>query len=80
MIDAKDKIIFLTFLKDKNAFRQYVRNMQNLSIQSPNYFFEHTSLCDAIAGAFTWYKTPEGTEFWCQLDKSWLKHISSKCE
>ena len=80
MINYNDKINLFSFLKDKNAFHQYVRNLLNLSEQCPKEFFEKTDLNDAIIGAFVWSQTPEGMDFWNALDKSWVEHINPKDE
>jgi hypothetical protein len=29
-----------------------------------------------IAGAFRWNSTPQGPEYWCQLDNKWHMHLS----
>lgn len=78
MINSSDKIILFSFLKDNNAFWQYVRNMQKLSKQSSKEFFENTNLNEAIVGAFVWSQTPEGDDFWDALDISWIDYLDSK--
>lgn len=60
---------FRKFLKNNNAYDKYVKN-NNGESENPYTFFE----------GFIWMNTPEGYEYWLELDDKWgdcfdLEHL-----
>lgn len=66
---------FVRFLKEHNAYAQYVNNIQSLSVSHPNNVdFENEHLaCFFLAHSFIWVTTIEGEDFWLKLNYLWMK-------
>lgn len=65
--------MFIKFLYETNTYKKFVYNFAMVDdIWSKNF---HTSECDysfLLCHAFPWKETPEGKEFWCDLETAWL--------
>ncbi len=80
---------FFDFLKQNNAFEVYKSNLlnyyrkQNLDLDLvttlDNVFDDSNSVKSWISCGFTWNSTPEGWEYWNNLDIEWRKYFR-KCD
>ena len=61
---------FIQFLKDNNAYEEFINNLQVSLDKYLNYFSINDST-NFIANAFLWYSTEEGTYFWEYLNEKW---------
>ena len=83
--------LFIEFLKDNNALKQYVKNVRNFK-KSHFLTWEHYTnpftiepleqcLNDSrwtdnlITCSFLWQRTPEGHDFWKNLNNKWKKQL-----
>ena len=73
--------IFFRFLKNKNAYSQYLANATNQAIafytQGGIIHGLHISCLDDYIDTFSWSQSPEGSDFWCVLDERWRKFCDS---
>ena len=72
---------FIQFLKDNNAYEQYVFNFNNReevrnNICPKSQFFSKTEPIYYVQRAFTWYNTKEGCCFWFNLSVEWKKYYT----
>ena len=82
------KKLFIKFLKDKNAYEQYMHNFKihriknkeliNSNRFTPKEFFINTFYGDFFAYAFFWNDTPQGFDYWGRLDNEWWHVIMRK--
>lgn len=76
----KSKLIFIRWLKtqrsDKNLYRKFKDNLQNLYGQSVSIisFIDDDNPLHYIEMSFDWEKTPEGAHFWRNIDFEWKKY------
>lgn len=71
--------VFIQFLKDNHCYNEFLENLRNDSrifncINLDDLFIEFE---ETWINAFDWSNTPEGTEFWINLDYEWsniVKH------
>ena len=61
---------FVTFLYDNNVYNKFIKNC--LSIKKCN----RLPRMSYIYGAFDWYDTPEGSDFWKDIHKKWVDHVN----
>jgi len=47
--------------------------LNNIPENTPNYMCR--SVCDALARAFVWWKTPQGTNYWMEIFISFLQKL-----
>ena len=69
---------FIEFLKTHKAHSRYVRNAKNSNLTLD--IITKTSKDTPqgwIARAFTWIKTPEGHDYWRNLDNYWREELCS---
>ena len=81
MIILKQQFIkqqFIQFLKQNNAYEQYMLNFNNRSKMSKYYskkafkkYFKFTEEKLLITNAFDWDKTKEGFDYWDKIDDKW---------
>lgn len=82
------KKYFLRYLKECGAYTAYLRNIR--STKYPNFYKQHYPSCTFESAAknngmqsmisllFVWSKTPEGHEFWSNINKSYCKDFLKK--
>ena len=81
----KSKQLFIKFLKDNNAYEQYMANFKihriknkelvNSNKFTPKEFFNNTLYGDFFAYAFFWKDTSQGYDYWNKLDGKWWREI-----
>lgn len=73
--ESKSKIVkhFLRFLKNHNVYWQYKEYFQQTQLCSFKKFVLNTTPYYYITVAFYWGETLEGSDFWTDIDKKWLK-------
>ena len=62
---------FIEFLKENNAFMNYMRNAGYVSD-------EEIDIHDSYLEAFSWEDSPEGFDYWNDLDTDWFDLIMSE--
>lgn len=77
--------LFVQFLKDNNAFKQYVKNLKlrKCYFQTWENYTNPFTICllgstrpsNFIIGSFLWANTLEGHDFWKNLDDKWKKQF-----
>jgi hypothetical protein len=68
-----DKPNIVQFLKDNGVNEAFWDNFYNQNtLEQTRYYLKH-HLCTtiAISEAFSWSRTQEGIDFWCELSKKW---------
>ena len=76
MTDKEKYARFEKFLKSHRAFKRYKRNVAKL-----NKFVTCDAICseeNMISSAFPWVRTPEGREYWLDLDNLWRGLVETK--
>lgn len=72
---------FIKFLKNKNAYEQFIGNLKNgtfCSIHKTatiNDFCKYKPYLSYISGAFTWASTKEGHYYWRSLSDNWKNYM-----
>ena len=85
----KEIILFLRFLKENNAYEQFLYNFEKIKSKAwreywrknpsivSNYsvfsFLNEKEIEDWIMDAFPWASTKEGSNFWRDLHKKWVR-------
>ena len=73
-----NKQLFFKFLKDNNAYEQYMFNFKihrvNPNKCTTKEFFINTFYGDFLAHAFNWKDTIQGYNYWGALDSEWWYH------
>lgn len=81
------KQLFIRFLKQNNAYEQYVINFNSiegyeyrryLNLYSSNDFFKHENMLHFTGYPFVWNKTKEGWLYWEIIDEKWVKYVNTK--
>lgn len=69
---------FKQFLKSRRAWSKWVRNKKSSINEHESEFFMRNAHQPNmfIAAAFTWEDTPEGDDFWSDLDDQWTIRMS----
>ena len=72
---------FIRFLKQNNAYEQFMFNFrkQNPLCNNKELYFKSYSNADTLKYvdyAFVWDNTKEGWEYWANLDKKWKKEYT----
>jgi len=80
------KQTFVIFLKDNNALKQFKENLLTqrkrefknltnyldiLTLDRFNTLIEEETLYELINHAFHWASTPQGHDYWSELDEKW---------
>lgn len=65
-LDENKYPLFVSFLKDNNIYDSYVKYAINIS----NRHMPHL----AISGAFLFFRTNEGYDFWNKINNKWDDH------
>ena len=80
MISNKQQ--FIRFLKDNNAYEQYMFNFKIHRLNPYKFttkeFFINTFYGDFLTHAFNWKDTIEGYNYWGVLDYKWWHVIMMK--
>lgn len=81
MITAKQ--LFIKFLKDNDAYEQYVFNFNKREkfrnkACPKNQFFSKTEDKAYILCAFTWSRTIEGWSYWNKFHEKWNNYTTAK--
>ena len=69
------KQLFIQFLKQNNAFEQFMFNFNNSRFHPKKSFtryFETIDKYGAINNAFNWADSPEHFRFWKNMDTKWI--------
>ena len=69
------------FLIKKRAFRKFNRNLKNLRAVPCGYNEYLDTLRDTgecLSGGFPFFASPEGKDFWRELETEWQRHISKR--
>ncbi len=77
---------FIDFMLKEQALDKFVNNLASMTDLNvtPD---QAVAMClredtppilvlGVIGGAFTWANTPEGKEYWQELEDKWIKHIT----
>ena len=82
MIISNIKQQFIHFLKDNNAYEQYMLNFNNRNKMSRHYskksfirYFKITEEILLINNAFDWQYSPENFSFWENLNVKWIIYL-----
>ena len=82
-MENKEK--FERFLKSHGAFGKYKRNVVDFNKFMGYIYSNKFVTCDAIcsgenmiSSAFPWVRTPEGREYWLDLDNLWRELVETK--
>jgi len=73
-----------TFLKEKRALTKFRANFRTLRAkrmtkkQADNFITQYANNPNAIVQAFLWPDTPEGVNYWHQLDEDWVKICNNR--
>jgi len=77
--------MFKKYLANKGLIRKFEANLVNhyLGGSKPNpdhkdWFELRSENYNAISSAFSWGITPEGGDFWVNLNYKWQKYLASK--
>jgi hypothetical protein len=73
MTTEQIKTEFYAFLKKHNALTNWKKYSR---INTRPHFFTDSNEKN-ISGAFPWYITSEGVEFWGELSKKWVEHYNN---
>lgn len=71
----KTKFYFILFLIWNRALVGYFRNFYERALSKRTTFFHIFSERSWINAAFMLYDTPEGEEYWKQLNRKWDKFL-----
>ena len=69
---------FIKFLKNKRLYSKFVRNLEGRSVWAIIQFEKFVTTrkpSEYVIKAFIWYETPQGHQFWCDVETEWLKEI-----
>lgn len=72
MITIKQQ--FIKFLKDNNAYEQYLFNFNK--IYPKNQYLSKLTPENFIDRAFTWCYTNEGWQYWFNLSDEWQRYYT----
>ena len=64
------------FLHYHNAYDNYIKNVIEYG-RDVKYFIEHTGKSSYISAAFTWESTPQGHDYWSDINKIWIDYLSN---
>lgn len=74
-MDNQKYNVFINFLKERNVYEDFCKNLKNFGSGSVTSFFEYCGEApideDIIAEAFDFNDTDEGEEFWDDMSTSW---------
>lgn len=71
-------ILFCTFLRKRKAYYTFIRHLGAHSSGALRSYLEGTKPALYFASAFCWKTTPEGPDYWSNLDSEWyhiIKHL-----
>jgi len=73
-----------TFLKEKRALTKFRANYRMLRSkrmtkkQANDFIIQNANNSNVIVQAFLWPDTPEGIDYWHQLDEDWVKICNNR--
>lgn len=67
------KELFIKFLKKHGALRKFKANLKDRKNITIDYYCNIDN-DPTIGGGFTWKITPEGYNYWSNLDRLWEKY------
>ena len=78
-----NKQLFIKFLKENNAYGQYILNFNNREkyrnkVCPKNQFFSKTERKEYILCAFDLSKTIEGWSYWNKFHGKWINYTTAK--
>jgi hypothetical protein len=62
---------FEQFLRQRGAWDLFIKNLK----RDVDTFFNENDPCDYICAAFNWERSPEGRNYWIDLQDEWDKQI-----
>ena len=67
---------FIEFLKENEAYRDYIKNLKNHRGLTLDEYFNRRCADEesVLMDAFVWAETKEGYEYWKNLNKKWEEH------
>jgi len=71
----KDIRAFRKFLYDNDALEAWYKNRKNHMWRKKGSVFDPLSKERFIIGAFVWYETPEGENYWTKLNEKWKRML-----
>lgn len=70
---------FIKFLEDNNALDLFKANLSKIDRDFDFYINQKYRMPSLIIDtAFTWSETPQGRQFWCDLDREWRNFLQTK--
>jgi len=74
--EFNDNENFYNFLVDNKVLDQFIYNFDNYKLKEMNYSeLLHRNKNDYILWAFAWDETPEGHDFWLNLNYKWIDFL-----
>lgn len=75
--EKKNEPNIVQFLKDSGAYNLFFANLFNQKQGEVlrGYFLSYFFNYNAILAAFTWDQTPEGQDFWEEINTRWIKQL-----
>ena len=67
----KQKRIFFNWLQKHGALKAYKHARYHVKIEYPWESYTELSFSCPIAWSFRWEQTPEGHDYWSELDLQW---------
>ena len=80
MLYKQGKRIFHNWLRANNLYEKYEYNRRITNSVSQNIFFRRNigHYIYLIRSAFYWAGTPEGYDYWNNVNKRWVKYIQKQ--
>ena len=78
------KQLFIHFLKDNNAYEEFIYNFNSkngisyrshFNFSQPTKYFPCSLRKDFIYNAFAWIDTTQGFDYWCRLSYNWERTL-----
>ena len=75
----QDRKNFITFLKSKNCFNDYLTNVLfDKKERFPTFLQSRNSTRSIIDASFTWRETKNGHFYWSSLNQEWNRALDSR--
>lgn len=65
-------MLFKRFLENNKIFDIFCNNLKADASEDLDCLFGRTTAPGFISGAFYWYKTPQGHDYWQSINDKWL--------
>lgn len=70
------------FLEEKDVYKRFRMNFYSEQLYQGNFedIFSHLTDVNpewAVSGFFTWDKSPEGQDFWSEINDGWKKILNN---